>query len=176
MHGHQIRRTAQMEHVDRWTNIKPGSLYGALQRMEAEGLVRKVRTEQRGGRPPRAVYEITEEGRRELEIHRMSALREARLSPDPIDLALGHITDMTEDAVRAALQDRRASLAHRHQEMCHLRVEADPYLTAMEKMIFEHTLRRLRLEIDWHDELLDRLPTLMTDPSHDSRSERWPTE
>ncbi|GAA4551984.1 hypothetical protein GCM10023192_80670 [Amycolatopsis samaneae] len=133
--------------------------------METEGLVRRVCTEQEGGRPPRTVYEITKEGRHELVVQRMSALREARLSPDPIDLALGHVADMTEDAVRSALEDRRASLTHQHQEMCHLREEADPYLTAMEKMIFEHTLRRLRLEIDWHDELLDQLPTLVAAPS-----------
>ncbi|MFE0021743.1 PadR family transcriptional regulator [Amycolatopsis sp. NPDC059021] len=164
MHGHQIRRAAQLDHVDRWTNIKPGSLYGALQRMEAEGLVRRVRTEQAGGRPPRTVYEITEEGRHELVTQRASALREAKLSPDPIDLALGHVTGMTEEAVRSAIEDRRASLTHQHQEMSHLREEAGPYLSAMEKMIFEHTMRRLCLEIDWHNELLDRLPALMAAP------------
>ncbi|QWF84991.1 hypothetical protein HUW46_08444 [Amycolatopsis sp. CA-230715] len=168
MHGHQIRRAAQLDHVDRWTNIKPGSLYGALQRMDTEGLVRKVRTEQEGGRPQRTVYEITEEGRHELVVQRAAALREARLSPDPIDLALGHVAGMTEDAVRSAIEDRRASLGHQHQEMCHLREEAAAYLSAMEKMIFEHTLRRLRLEIDWHDDLLGQLPALLVDPSRDT--------
>jgi DNA-binding PadR family transcriptional regulator len=160
-HGHQIRRAAQIDHVDQWTDIKPGSLYGALQRMETEGFVRRVRTEQEGGRPPRTVFEITEAGQHELEIHRTSALREARLSPDPIDLALGHVAGMEEEAVLSAIQDRRASLVNQHRSMCQLREKADPYLSAMEKMIFEHTLRRLRLEIDWHDDLLEQLPMLL---------------
>ena len=35
MHGHQIRREAQISRTESWSNVKPGSLYGALQRMEA---------------------------------------------------------------------------------------------------------------------------------------------
>jgi DNA-binding PadR family transcriptional regulator len=161
MHGHQIRRAAQLDHLDLWTDVKPGSLYGALQRMAAEGLVRPLRTEQQGGRPPRTIYEITTEGRHELEIHRSTALRDTRMLPNPIDLALLHVQDMPEESVGAALRDRRASLSHQHQSMLHLRDEADPYLTAMERVIFDHTLRRLQLELDWHDELLGRLPKLL---------------
>lgn len=161
MHGHQIRRAAQLDHVDAWTDIKPGSLYGSLQRMSAEGLVRPLRTEQEGGRPPRTVFEITAEGRYELEIHRAAALRETRLIPDPIDLALAHVQDMAEESVRAALQDRRDALSHQHQSRLHLREEAAPYLSAMEQAIFDHSLRRLQLEMEWHDDLLDQLPKLL---------------
>ncbi|GAA3588280.1 PadR family transcriptional regulator [Nonomuraea rosea] len=161
MHGHQIRRAAQLDHLDLWTDVKPGSLYGALQRMAAEGLVRPLRTERQGGRPPRTIYEITTEGRHELEIHRSTALRDTRMLPNPIDLALLHVQDMPEESVGAALRDRRASLSHQHQSMLHLRDEADPYLTAMERVIFDHTLRRLQLELDWHDELLGQLPKLL---------------
>ncbi|MDN5855102.1 MAG: PadR family transcriptional regulator [Actinomycetia bacterium] len=165
MHGHQIRRAAQLDHLDVWTDVKPGSLYGALRRMAAEGLVRPLRTEQEGGRPPRTVYEITTEGRHELEIHRAAALRDAGLIPDPIDLALVHVHDMAEETVHAALQDRRDALSHQHQSMLHLRDQATPYLSTMEQAIFDHSLRRLQLEMDWHDELLDQLPKLLTDPA-----------
>jgi DNA-binding PadR family transcriptional regulator len=161
MHGHQIRRAAQIDHLDLWTDVKPGSLYGALQRMDGEGLVRQVRTEQEGRRPPRTIYEITEEGRHELELLRATALREARLIPDPVDLALGHVHGMSEDTARAALEDRQASLAHQLQSMQHVRTEAEPYLSAMEYQIFEHSIRRLRLELEWLGELLDQLSTLM---------------
>lgn len=163
MHGHQIRRAAQLDHLDLWTDVKPGSLYGALQRMAAEGLVRPVRSEREGGRPQRTIFEITTEGRHELEIHRAAALRDARLAPDPIDLALVHAPGMSEEAVTAALRDRRDAIAHQHQSMLHLRDEAGPYLSAMEKMIFEHSLRRLRTELDWHDELVDQLPKLLAE-------------
>jgi DNA-binding PadR family transcriptional regulator len=129
--------------------------------MAAEGLVRPVRTEQEGGRPLRTVFEITTEGRHELEIHRAAALRDTRLTPDPIDLALVHVQDVPEEVLTAALADRRDALAHQHRSMLHLRDQAEPYLNAMERVIFDHRLRRLRVEIDWHDDLLDQLPKLL---------------
>jgi DNA-binding PadR family transcriptional regulator len=163
MHGHQIRRAAQIDHVDLWTDVKPGSLYGALQRLENEGLVRAVRVEQPGRRPPRTVFEITAEGRHELALLRAAALREGRLLPDPVDLALGQVQGMPEAIARGALEDRRAALEHQLQSMTHLRAEAEPHLAAAERMIFEHTLRRLRLELEWLGEVLERLPELVLD-------------
>ncbi|WP_157103877.1 PadR family transcriptional regulator [Nocardia harenae] len=164
MHGHQIRRSAQIDHLDLWTDVKPGSLYGVLQRMDGEGLVRQLRVEQEGKRPPRTVYEITEDGRHELEVLRARTLRDGKLIPDPVDLALGQVPGMREETARAALTDRRSALAHQLQTMRHLRAEADPYLGAMEKHIFEHTIRRLQLDIDWLDEILSQLPQLTAEP------------
>ena len=62
MYGHQIRRDARMDRADLWSDVRPGSLYGALHRLAAEGLIEPVRTEQPGHRPARTVYAITAEG------------------------------------------------------------------------------------------------------------------
>jgi DNA-binding PadR family transcriptional regulator len=162
MHGHQIRRAAQLDHIDVWTDIKPGSLYGGLRRMAAEGLVRQLRTERPGGHPERTVYEITEEGRHELEIHRSRALHDSRLRPDPVDLALAHVQGMAEESVIAAVQDRHGSLTQQRQSLLHLRDLAEPYLTDLERLIFDHSLQRLQTELDWHDQVLSQLPKLLT--------------
>jgi DNA-binding PadR family transcriptional regulator len=65
MYGHQIRRDARMDRADLWSDVRPGSLYGALHRLAAEGLIEAVRTEQSGNLPARTVYAITPEGQRE---------------------------------------------------------------------------------------------------------------
>lgn len=161
MHGHQIRRAAQTERTELWADVKPGSLYGALHRMEAEGIVEAVRTEQEGKRPARTVYRITEEGRGELAAHRDEALREARLRPDPVDLALQFTGDLSEGALRSALEARRGSLASQLASWRQVRESADPHLSEMEKMTFGHTLGRLEAELSWHDELLEKLPALV---------------
>jgi len=36
MYGHQIRRDARMDRADLWSDVRPGSLYGALHRLAAE--------------------------------------------------------------------------------------------------------------------------------------------
>lgn len=161
MHGHRIRRAAQIDRTELWANVKPGSLYGALHRMEAEGIVEAVRTEQEGKRPARTVYGITDEGREELAAHRDEALREATLRPDPVDLALQFTDDLSEAALRSALEARRASLASQLASWRQVGESADPHLSQMERMTFGHTLGRLEAELSWHDELLEKLPTLL---------------
>src|SRR2546427_1129194 len=111
MHGHQIRRAAQVDRTELWTDIKPGSLYGALHRMAGEGLIAPVKTEQEGNLPARTIYEITEAGREELEAHRDEALRITKLSSDPVDLALQYTEDMSTRAVKDVLTNRRRAYA-----------------------------------------------------------------
>jgi DNA-binding PadR family transcriptional regulator len=158
MHGHQIRRAAQVDRTELWTDIKPGSLYGALHRMADEGLIAPVKTERDGNLPARTIYEITEPGREELEAHRDEALRITRLPADPVDLALQHTDDMTPEAVRAALTNRRQAYAAQVTEWQYLRERADPHLTDIERMGFRHQILRLEAEITWHDEVLAILP------------------
>src|SRR5215469_2379693 len=100
MYGHQIRRAAQLDRTELWTDIKQGSLYGALHRMAAEGVIEVVRTEQAGNMPARTVYAITPTGREELVALRDEALRQTRLRPDPVDLALQNAQDMPEQELR----------------------------------------------------------------------------
>jgi DNA-binding PadR family transcriptional regulator len=158
MHGHQIRRTAQVDRTELWTDIKPGSLYGALHRMADEGLIAPVKTEQEGNLPARTIYEITEAGREELEAHRDEALRITKLTSDPVDLALQYTVDMTPESVRAAITCRRQAFAAQVSEWQHLQQRADPHLTALERLGFRHRILRLEAEIAWHDEVLALLP------------------
>ncbi len=59
MHGHQLRLLDEEEHIDSFTDISVGSLYGAIKRLSAEGLIEELRTEREGGYPPRQVWDIT---------------------------------------------------------------------------------------------------------------------
>src|SRR5258707_6767348 len=61
MHGHQIRRQAELERAEFWGKVKVSSLYAALHRMEAEGLIAAVERTQEGRFPARTVYAITAE-------------------------------------------------------------------------------------------------------------------
>jgi len=96
---------------------------------------------------------------------RDEALRHTRLRPDPVDLALQFTTDLPEEELRAVLQERRNALAAELASWRRLHVTADPYLTPMDQMTFRHSLLRLETELAWHDEVLDRLPTLLANDS-----------
>jgi DNA-binding PadR family transcriptional regulator len=65
MHGYEIQKVLEMSRADRWAEVLPGSIYHALKKMAAEGLVTVQSTEQTGQRL-RAIYAITEPGREEF--------------------------------------------------------------------------------------------------------------
>lgn len=158
MHGHQIRRLARTDRTELWTDVKPGSLYAALHRLESEGAIKAVSTERDGKMPTRVVYDITEEGYDEFIAYRDAALRETELRPDPVDLALQSTTDMTESQLTAAIEDRRRSLQSQLDNWQHLSETAAPHLRGLEALTFRHSLVRLAAETAWHDELLAALP------------------
>lgn len=157
MHGHQIRRAAQVDRTELWADVKPGSLYGALHRMAVDGVIEAVRTEREGNLPERTVYAVTEAGRAELAKLRLAVLQDARLRTDPIDLALACADDMPGDELRSVVETRRAAVAEDLEEWRTLREHAAPHLTGLEPLGFDHTIMRLETELAWLDRLLDEL-------------------
>jgi DNA-binding PadR family transcriptional regulator len=153
MYGHQIRRDARMDRADLWSDVRPGSLYGALHRLAAEGLIEAVRTEQSGKLPARTVYAITEEGQRELRALRAEALQEAGLKPDPVDLALVMSDDLDAEVLRGYIEDRIRVLAAQAAQFAHHGERTWP---EADNLVLEHTRLRIEAELAWHQMVLSR--------------------
>jgi DNA-binding PadR family transcriptional regulator len=161
MHGHQLRLLAEEEHVDTWTDISVGSLYGAIKRLAAEGLIEELRTEREGSYPPRQVWGITHQGRVAAGVIRMAALREIVIKPDPFDLALTRLDPDHLDDLPAMIEARLATFrAKLSDDTAHLHA-IRRYLTRSEIHASEHRLARLRAEIGWHEMLLADLPAII---------------
>jgi DNA-binding PadR family transcriptional regulator len=163
LHGHQIRHQAQTDRTEAWTDIRVGSLYGALKRLASEGLVREVRTERVGNRPERTVYEITAEGRRALSAVRDQALRTLFSPNDPFDLALTQTPDLAEETLAQIVANRLAGLRVREAELAEAAASADPYVNEAERLVMQHLRERCAAEVRWHEELLNRVPKIVAD-------------
>lgn len=179
MYGHQIRRDARIDRTGLWSEVKPGSLYSALHRLQAEGLIEPVRTEQQGNLPARTVYAITSKGRRELRALREEALREVTMRPDPVDLALAMCADLDEDALRGYFASRRQALSDRAALFARVRAHAWPGQGPADDLIIEHATARIETELRWHDMVLDRIGKLTGDqavagPAADCTPDRSP--
>jgi DNA-binding PadR family transcriptional regulator len=163
MHGHQLRQLAEKEHVDEWTDISVGALYGALKRLAAEGLISEVRIEREGSYPERQVWAITEAGRIDLAKLRYQGLTEIVVRADPFDLAISRL-DLTKlDEVPVVLSNRlaqlRLALAQDEAKIDSIAV----FLTPLELMVMTHRAEHLRADIAWHEKLLDQLPQLLAE-------------
>ena len=163
MYGHQLRRDARMDRGGQWSDVRPGSLYGALHRLAAEGLIEPVRTEQSGNLPARTVYSITAEGQRELRALRSEALAEVGPRPDPVDLALAMSSDLDEDVLRGYVQDRIGVLTAQAARVEHQAQRAWPDQTVADDLVIEHARLRIGAELAWHRLVLDQIGKLAAD-------------
>ena len=160
MYGHQIRRDARIDRAELWSDVRPGSLYGALHRMAAEGLIEAVRSEQAGNLPARTVYAITGEGREELLALRAEAFRQVGLRPDPVDLAVAMSSDLPREELRALISDRQRALAAHLEFFRHEQDRSWAEQTVADSLILRHAIVRLEAEVRWHEDLLDAVPKL----------------
>lgn len=160
MYGHQIRRDARMDRADLWSDVRPGSLYGALHRLAAEGLIETLRTEQSGNLPARTVYAITAEGQRELRALRAEALQETGLHPDPVDLALVMSDDLDASVLRGYVEDRIRALTSQAAQFAHHGERTWPDQTVADDLVLEHARLRIEAELAWHQMVLSRAAQL----------------
>lgn len=163
MHGHGLRLLAEEEHIDEWTDITVGALYGAIKRLAADGLITEVRLEREGNYPERAVYGLTDAGRISLDTLRRAELERFVLRADPVDLALARPNPDRLDDLPGSLADRRTRIAVQRSEAERHLESISRYLTTLERHVMRHTLHRLDAELAWHDELIAALPEILDD-------------
>jgi DNA-binding PadR family transcriptional regulator len=77
MHPYEMQRLIRQCHKDEFLDLKRGSLYHAIERLQRAGLIDVVETSREGRRPERTVYQLTEAG--ELEV--LNWLRELLAKP-----------------------------------------------------------------------------------------------
>lgn len=157
MHGHQIRRTAQVDRTELWTDFKAGSVYAALQRMASEGTVTVTHSETVGNRPERTVYAITDAGRGELQAVRDAVLGSTELRPDPVDLALQNAHELKATDLRRVFETRIAAVTAQAIAWQNQWEAAAPSISARESLTFAHTHLRLEAEAAWCRQVLDQL-------------------
>lgn len=106
VHGYDVRRELMSWGIDKWTDLKPGSIYHALRKLTEEGLLREVATERVGARPARTTYEVTPRGSEEFE----TLLREYwwgyQRPTDPFLAAFAFLPALPPTEAVAALRNR----------------------------------------------------------------------
>src|SRR5579859_274553 len=154
MHGHQIRRTAELTNAEVWGGITGGALYAELRKLHAEGLVQAVREEQVGRRPARTVYQITQEGRLELVIQRDAALDVVFGSADPVSVVLLFAAGADAAELGERLTARRRKIAGQLEAMAaeRERLTGHGLLPPLAVAAFRRGELRLEAELRWHEE------------------------
>jgi DNA-binding PadR family transcriptional regulator len=154
MHGHQIRRTAELTNAAAWGGITGGALYAELRKLDGEGLIEPVREEQVGRRPARTVYQITQDGRLELVVQRDAALEVVFGSADPVSVVLLFAAGMDAAELSERLAARRRRVAGQLETMTaeRERLTTQGVLPPLAVAAFRRGELRLEAELRWHEE------------------------
>ena len=164
MHGHQIRRTAELTNAEVWGGITGGALYAELRKLGGEGLIEAIREEQVGRRPARTVYQITEEGRLELVVQRDAALEVVFGSADPLSVVLLFAAGTDPPELSERLAGRRRRIEGQLEAMTaeRERLTGRGVLPPLAEAAFRRGELRLEAELRWHEEFGRRLAACVT--------------
>jgi len=117
--GYEIRKESTEGRFSYFEDASFGSIYPALARLEAEGMV-TVREEPQAGKPARKVYSITEAGRTEF-FKSLCEPQAADTFKSPFLLIALNAAQLPPDVIRRAVERRRAQV----QEELRLLTETD---------------------------------------------------
>ena len=163
MHGHRLRLEAERNHVPLWTDISVGAVYGAMSRLASDGLLREAGQEQKGNRPTRQLYRITEKGRQALDAPRKAGLSEVWFKYDPFDLALTRTDGELLDTLPSVLAERLDKLRALLAEAKRVNEGARPHVGLAKQWALRHTEYRLEAEVAYLADLLQAASVIVSD-------------
>lgn len=151
-HGYQLHEYIN-QYMATCVDLKKPTAYYLLDRMASQGWVtRSEAQDSQPGRPPRQIYTITEAGEAAFQ----QLLRENLATHYSVqfvgNIGLAFLDELSPDEARAHLLQRRAAL---HAEAEALR--AAPIHAGSFQLLLEHQARHLQAELNWLDEVLERL-------------------
>ena len=159
VHGYLVRRELESWNVEEWANIAPGSIYHALRKLAAEGLLEEVATERVDARPARTSYRVTAAGDQEFEELLRRYWWDYRTPVDPFQAAFAFVFSMPAAEAVAALRHRAVRLRAQSGGMAAMLQSEFMQATKPVHVAwsFELSVARGELEADWCETVADRI-------------------
>ncbi|UOQ87837.1 PadR family transcriptional regulator [Agromyces endophyticus] len=110
MHAYEMYQLMLERKEDKVVKVSPGSVYRAVERFAADGLIDEVVVERQGNRPERTVYAITETGREALRETITAMLRRHVNEFPEFPVAIGEAHNLPAGEVVELLGERLDSI------------------------------------------------------------------
>ncbi len=157
-HGYEIQRFLQLSGTETWAKIQSGSIYYAINKLEKEKKIEVLREERNGSRI-RKIYQITQAGKLELK----KEMREALSSPI---VSVGSLKFITEPMLATLEVEEMQPILEKHIKELQNQLsfweewqvaKAGEEANRLSKLSFQMSIESLRMQIAWHEELLENL-------------------
>jgi DNA-binding PadR family transcriptional regulator len=149
MHPYEMHRLIRQRKKDDFLDLKRGSLYHAIGRLQRAGFIEAVATTREGKRPERTVYRITEAGSDEL----LAWLRELIANParetSQFFAALSFLPVLQPNDALLLLEDRAGLLEAAVAELDSVLRTMIPKIGRVVLVEVEYTVAMRRAELAW---------------------------
>jgi DNA-binding PadR family transcriptional regulator len=166
VHGYHVRRELVSWRLEPWTNVKPGSIYGAIRTLEKDGCiaVHENGTSGGGSRPEKTMYVLTGEGEKEFQIMLREAWWTVSSPSEPLIPALSLMGALPREELIRALGTRIAQLEGELESASFIRATirdgANPAAGDVPehvREIIDFVSARMRAELEWSKTFQRRL-------------------
>lgn len=171
MHPYQMQRTMRERGKDFVTDVKAGSIYHAVQRLEKAGLAEAIETTREGKRPERTTYRITDAGTQTCEQWQRDMLANVKPEQPEFTAALASIAVLVPDEAHRALAERIAQL---DSEIASLEAGMREWIETVPRLFLievEYTLALRKAEAAWVRGLATDIAQQRLQWSHDELRE-----
>src|SRR5262245_12338091 len=166
MHPYEMQRLIREWHKDEFLDLKPGSLYHAIDRLRRGGLIEPVETSREGRRPERTVYRLTEQGEGETLVWLRELLARPSREPSQFFAALSFLPHLHPQDVLEQLQQRVGALEAEIVCLQTVLKEMVPRIGRLVLIEVEYLRAMRKAELGWVKSLQDDLRSgrLVWDP------------
>jgi DNA-binding PadR family transcriptional regulator len=156
VHGYEVRRELVSWRMEATTNLKPGSIYGAIRTLEKDGCIAVHARESEERRPERIRYVLTGEGEKEFQLLLRESWWTVTTAKEPLVPALALMLFLSREELIGALRTRIATLEGELQAMSFGRATirdgatgADGGIPEHVREIFDFLSARAQAELEW---------------------------
>lgn len=157
-HGYEIQKFIQLNHMDSWTQIRSGSIYYALSKLERKGSIQLFREESIGAKT-RKVYKITEKGQKELQNCLEKELnREIYNIGSDKFIIYPILNGIKKEAIIENVKNHIEALEAKKKDIIKWKkIKVNNQALKIESISFEMMLSSLDYQIKWHKALLEEI-------------------
>jgi DNA-binding PadR family transcriptional regulator len=159
MHPYEMQRLIRERRKDKFLDLKRGSLYHAIGRLSAAGLIEAVATMREGRRPERTVYRLTYAGRDELVAWLRELLATPVHEPSQFFVAVSLLVYLPPTDVLEQLGQRAARLEAEIAGLDASLRELVPRIGRLVVLEIEYTRAMRQAELVWVQSLIAQLQT-----------------
>lgn len=154
--GYEVRRELVSWRLEENTNVKPGSIYGAIRTLEKDGCIAVHEHSGGDGRPEKTTYVLTGEGEKEFQVLLRESWWTVSSPSEPLIPALCLMNGLPREELIRALGARMAildaeldALSFKRDAILEGATGADGQVPDHVREILDFVAARTRAELEW---------------------------